>query len=397
MNRLKVERNIRFFYLFQLLREPLFWGPVMVIYINRVSGMGLSDIYFMEAIVLIFFFLMEIPSGAIADLLGRRRTMLIGYAFLTLDNLIFSLAVNPIMVWAANLTWAFGFSLVSGADSALLYDSLLFLNRARDYKKIYGRADSYRLVLISVCSIGTGYLATINIRLPIILSTVFIVANVLVIYFFAEPPVAKRLKYYDQKKHVSIIKEGFNVVFSKKKLLWIIVFVVLVQVVSKLWFFSYNMYFDLVSLPLVYFGWIFFLLNLVAAASSRNAHRMEKIFGEVGSMLLMVLTIAIPLLLMSYYVSALACLLVLWQNISRGYIKPFADDTINSYVDSKNRATAISIKSAAAGIGQFVGLMLFSYSLDIFGLIFSLKILGWFALIFGLALVYCFHKRNGKK
>ena len=170
----------------------------------------------------------------------------------------------------------------------------------------------------------------------------------------------------------------------------------MVQTVSKIWFFTYNMYFELVELPLAYYGWIFFPLNLVAAVTSYSANRLRLRFGEIGSMILMTSCLAVPILLMSYFVYPLSSLWVLLQNITRGFIGPFVEDEVHDKVVSKNRATAISIKSASVGVGQFIGLMIFSYLFDVFILTESLKILGWSTVVIGIILLYYFHKKNGK-
>lgn len=393
MNTRLAERNIKLFYVFQLLREPLFWGPILIIYISRVSGMNLAEIFFMEAVVLILLFVLEIPSGAIADLLGRKRALVIGYALLALDNLFFALASTPFMIWTANIIWVIGYALVSGADSALLYDSLFYLNREKEFMKIRGRSDAYRLALVAVCSIAAGYLAEINLRLPVFLSTFFILANLFNLLFMFEPPVVKYQQYY-WREHLQKIVDGLSLVWQAKKILWLIGFAVLVGTVSKIWFFTYNMYFELVELPLVYYGWIFFPLNLVAATVSHNADRLRRRLGETGSMLLMLGCLAMPILLMSYLVFPGSSLLIIIQNITRGLINPFVEDEVHAQVSSRNRATAISIKSASIGVGQFLGLGGFSYCLAAGGLIMSLKILGWATLGGGIVLMYCFLKNN---
>jgi len=395
MKQVQVERNIRLFYIYQVLREPLFWGPILILYINKVSGMSLSAIYFMEAIVLLMLMFLEIPSGAIADLIGRRRAMLIGYVILTGDNLAFWLADNPVMIWTADIVWVIGFALVSGADSALLYDSLLYLDRAGDYKKIFGRSTSYRFAATAIGSVASGYLYNIHICLPIALSTIFIAINIAVIFFLVEPLQCKN-RQYNWREYLETIYAGFSVIRRIKLLPWIIGCTVLIQTISKLWFFSYNMYFELVRLPVVYFGWIFCILNLVSALVSRNAHRLERFFSQTGSMILMLTTVTVPLLAMSYIVHQLSCLQTVWQNISRGYIDLFSNDEIHTYAKNGEGATAISVKSAMVGIGQFIGLMLFSFSLNKIGLLSSLQILGWWSLMIGFFLIYFFHKKHGK-
>ena len=65
--------------------------------------------------------------------------MVIGMSILVLDSVLFGIGDSPAWMWAANLAWAFGYSLVSGADSALLYDTLVAAGRTDDFKRIEGR------------------------------------------------------------------------------------------------------------------------------------------------------------------------------------------------------------------------------------------------------------------
>jgi len=391
MDRLRVNRNIFLYYLFQLLREPLFWGPILITYITSVSGMSLSEIYFMESVILWILILLEIPSGALADLIGRKTTILIGSCLLAGDLFLFSLANSALTIWLANACWAVGFSLVSGADSSLLFDSLKYLQREWDFKKIEGRSISFRFFLIAVSSIVTGYLAEVNIRLPIYCSLLFVVINCLIVFFMVEPPVFEENKYHF-RKHFDLIKVSVFFVANNIKIKWIIGFTILVAGISKVWFFSYNPYFELVDLPIVYFGWIFFLCNMVGALSSYFANSISKKFGNLGSVVLMSLTIALPVFIMGAWVGQLACLLVLMQNIARGYRTPFIGNFLHQYLDSNNRATVISIKSALSGLSEFIMLVAFGILLDIYPLPFCLQLMGMIMALGGLFFMITYFK-----
>ena len=391
MNTKQAERNVRLYYWFRLLDEPLFWGPILITFISRVSGMSLSDIYFMESICIIGLFLLEIPSGALADLIGRKKTIFFGSLFLLADIILFASASAPWMIWTANLIWVVGFSLISGAETSLLFDTLKFLGRENEFKKIEGRAIAYRLFLIALCSIGVGYLAEVNIRLPVYLSAFFKMFFCLVCYLFVEPPFSGQGKY-NWRKHLEMMKISVLFVANHQKVKWIIAFTVLVGVISKIWFFTYNPYFELVELPLKYFGWIFCGLNLVAATSSWFSDWLSKKLGDLGSIILIVIVIAIPIILMGSFVSQTMVFLVILQNIARGHLTPFVGHFLHQYLDSENRATVVSIKSAVSSFGQFVGLGIFGWLLGIFSLPTCLIFLGITMLIGGLVLLFSYQK-----
>lgn len=386
MEKIKAERNIKLYYWFRLLDEPLFWAPILITFIQRVSGMSLPQIYFMESICIILMIVLEIPSGALADIIGRKKTIFLGSLFLLADIACFSLANSPQMIWSANLIWVVGFSLISGAETSLLYDSLKLLGRESEYKRIEGKAVSYRLFLIAICSIAAGYLAQIDIRLPVFLSVFFKIFFCWVCYLFTDPPMSNEGRY-QIKDHLNLMKISILFVANHKKVKWVIGFSVLIGVVSKMWFFTYNPYFELVDLPLTYYGWIFFLLNAVAAVGSYCSDWLTRKLGDFGSLVLIILVIALPLMIMGTFVCQAMSLMVLWQNIARGHMHPFMGHFLHQYLDSANRATVTSIKSAVNSFGQFIGLLLFSWVLTVISLPQALQALGLFSLVAGVWLL----------
>ena len=135
-----LERNIKLYQAFQAFVEPIFWGPILILFLNKAAKMTLPEIFFMESIVVAAQIFLQLPTGTIADLIGRKKTMFIGSLFFVADNLFFASANCPWLAWTGNILWVIGFSLVSGADSALLFDSLRILGRENEYKKIQGKS-----------------------------------------------------------------------------------------------------------------------------------------------------------------------------------------------------------------------------------------------------------------
>jgi MFS family permease len=207
----------------------------------------------------------------------------------------------------------------------------------------------------------------------------------------SEPPVSEETKY-GFRKHINLMKDSIFFVITNSKIIWIIGFVVLIQGISKVWFFSYNPYFELVDLPIIYFGWIFFLLNIVGAVSSYFADYISRKFGELGSIILIIVVISMPVFMMGSYVSKLACLLVLMPNIARGYLTPFIGNLLHHYLDSKNRATVISIKSAVNSFGQFLFLVLFGLLFNIYSLPVCLEIMGFITIVGGVIFIITYFK-----
>jgi MFS family permease len=67
----------------------------------------------------------EVPTGAFADLYGRKTSLMLAALFIVIACVIFGLGNNIWHFMIANIIFGLGVSLNSGADSAFIYDSLL--------------------------------------------------------------------------------------------------------------------------------------------------------------------------------------------------------------------------------------------------------------------------------
>jgi len=390
MNLRQVQSNVLLYKFYQALREPLFWGPVLIIYIQKVSAMSLAQIYQMESVCVILLFVLQIPTGAIADLIGRKKTMLAGSILLLGDCLMFGLARSSQEIWIANILWTFGFSLITGADSALLYDTLATQQRSDHYKLVDGRSNAYRFLLFSLASPVAGYLAATNIRLPVLLGIPSLLATCIIICFMVEPP--RTDKDIAKKKIQDIMKLSVLFVAKNKRVKWIILYTALLGVIGKVWFFTYNPYFELVSLPLEYYGWIFFALNVVAAFFSYFAHEIAKRFGPMTCFTVMVLITALPIILMGALTILPMVWLVLFQNVTRGYLRPFMGQYLNDHLESERRATVSSVQWAVDALAQFVFLGIFGLVLKVVNLPVALIMLGVGTLLIGSYLLIEYRK-----
>ncbi|KKS30668.1 MAG: major facilitator superfamily [Parcubacteria group bacterium GW2011_GWC2_42_11] len=129
MEREKALRNITLYKWYVVFREPLMWGPILISCLTELGHMKLGEIYFMEAIVLFGYIFLEPPSGALADLIGRKKMVVIGAGCEVVSIAWFACIQTPFDVWSANIVWMIGASFSSGANTSLIYDTLAELDR----------------------------------------------------------------------------------------------------------------------------------------------------------------------------------------------------------------------------------------------------------------------------
>jgi len=378
------ERNVRLYKWYMTLRKPVLWGPILISGIIHLGQMNLPEIYFMEAIVLVGTIILQVPTGALADLIGRKKTVIIGSILYAISAMWFALMRTPFDVWGANIAWMLGASLCSGADSAFLYDSLKSVGKESEYKKIDGEATGNQLLIVAFCALATGYLAEYSLRLPLLLSIPGVLFSAAIPFFFKEPRTEKKFSATEQ---MGMMHTGISFVMRHNKVLWIIGFTTLINVAGKIWFFTYNPYFELVNLDLKYYGVVFFLLGVIAWFFSKYAHRISEKIAERNIVVLIVALVGFPILVMGSCISVVSVCMIFPQNIVRGFMRPFFGDLLNRQLGSENRATVISVQSAVSGLAQFVALGGFGYALAALGLPLCLQVLGVITMALGITAI----------
>lgn len=119
-------------------------------------GYSLWQIGLAEGVYHAVSLLCEVPSGMMADLLGRKRTLVCGGAFIVSYNLLMAFAPNIFVVCLAMGLNALSNTMFSGTDSALVYDSLKQADRESDYLSV-----SANSAQISMLAMALGSLASL--------------------------------------------------------------------------------------------------------------------------------------------------------------------------------------------------------------------------------------------
>ncbi len=394
MNEGESRRNVLLYRLYVIFNEPLFWGPILIVSLQKLAGMSLPEIYYMEAIVLCICVVLDIPSGALADVIGRKQTIIIGRVFLFGSILFFAIMTNATEAWVGNILWAIGYTLQSGADTSLLYETLKERGREDKYKKVQGQAVGARLVLVAFCSLVVGLLAEIDLRLPLLLCLPFALIPLVSSFFWREPIQTEK---YSVQKQVETLMQGASFVLRSVEVRWMVGFAALIMSTSKVWFFTYNPYFELVGMPIAHFGIIFFLLNIVAWLSSHYAYKIEQALGERRCVLVTVLCVGGPIMLMALIPIHPFAYLVVVQNVVRGFMRPFFEDYIHYHISASEsgniRATVMSAQTTVANLTAVAGLTGFGFLVGHLSLLNSLLILGTLCLVLGMLSYWSYLRR----
>lgn len=399
MDRKLLERNLKLYVWYVLLGQPLFWGPILLTSIMSLGKLSLPDVYLMEAVVMLGFSVVEVHTGAVADVIGRRITIILGKTLQIIGMIWFSCMQTPFDAWGANIVFMLGISFCSGSDRALIMTSLKRMGYNDEgakskFAEITSKAQAHSLLLMGCTSLLSGFLAEVHIRIPLFLSIPGMLVCTCIVCFFTEYPngTEKKKKKKSLRDRVrdflvdvkETIIQGFKVFKKTKVLWWLVLTFALLDISSKTWFFSYNSYFELVDIPYRYFGLIFFLLNVVGWYFAKNAKRIMETTNRKCIVSIMILTIGVPIVLMGVFIYPVSAGLVVFQNYTRGVARSMFTSEIHHQIHSEElRATVDSWGSAIHCTLEAITLLLYRMSLNYNGFTFTLILLGCIVLFFG--------------
>jgi len=374
------ESNITKYYWFKILSDPFFIGPIITIFL-LARGLSLAEVFLLQAIFGFGVMLLEIPTGAISDMLGRKKTMVIGAMALAAGIIIYAFSHTFMNFLIGELMFSVGVALISGADSAFLYDTLKRLKREKEYTKIEGKAHSYVFAAAVPGTGVAGFLATADIALPFYATIITILASVFLAISLKEP-MKRHMKKYNVKTHISQMKHGLKLALKTRSILWILLFIGIMGGFGRVGFWFYQPYMQQAGVDIAMFGIVFALLNVVAAISSRFAGPIESRIGEGASFFLMALVMIASFMLMGSYVVYLGFMFFFLQQFVRGFSSPILNGYINMHVKTRERATTLSIGSMFVRIIGSTMLIVMGYATNIFSLQTSILLTGVLLFIF---------------
>jgi len=184
-------RNIYLLYVNAALRGLEFYIPIYALYLQE-ELFSIFNVTIILAINAIAIILLEIPTGALADMFGRKIT-LIGSGFSSIIFLVLIFVGDSFMVFVlAVIFQALGYTLASGTTDSLLYESIqaIDVESRPSFKKAVGILHSLWPIGASVSSIIGGILAKQSMKLPILVTIMpFIIAFFAL--FLVENPTIK--------------------------------------------------------------------------------------------------------------------------------------------------------------------------------------------------------------
>lgn len=407
-------RNIRLYYFFRALSCAHMFKPFTYFYC-RSRGLSVLEFMLLYTIFSAAVILLEVPTGAWADRLGRRKSMAVGAGLMGFASLGYMAAYGFGAFAICEFVFAVGLTLTSGADSAFLYDTLKQGGREEDYRRMEGQGSSAKHVGLMLAALIGGFLAMLDLRLPYIATAVVCFAAVGVALGMSERRIWTRaprepdggggegpsegnvganegsvqpagfdgaagpvaVGAYGFRQALDFrwralrryMVEAVRTISKKPALLWAIFYSTMIFVIIRMSDALYQPVLKKQGFGFLAMGAVFAVLNLMGAISARSINSITKRFSEKLVLWALPVILIVSYMLLDALGPVMCVMLMLAQYSVTGAYSPFTKSLINHEIDSSHvRATVLSAESATkrlavAAVSPFLGWLISSVSL----------------------------------
>lgn len=364
----KLKRNLPLDYINAFLTNLNMQSVVWVLYLSY-CGLNLAEIGVIEGIYHATSILCEIPSGAAADLLGRKRSMILS-RICTACSCVIMLFSKSFGLFAVSFAiQALGNNLNSGSEEALVYDSMRSIGQEEQYLKVYGKLNIIIEVSQGLATVLGGVLADYSYFWCYSACLVIAVSSLLPVLLMSEPPCTGAAKRQESIRHMICLhfKASFGILKSDSRIMKIIVYYsVVFAAETLLFFYSQQYYFELgynkTSISLI--------LLAVSLVSCLGAAMSEKIYRKFRKRTKNVAAFAIGTAILCYgfqnaLLSAPAFAAAGFFNSA---LYPIQSEALNQLIPSEQRATLISVDSMFFSVAMILMFPLAGFLADLWGL-----------------------------
>lgn len=354
--------------------------PVLIPYF-LFEGLSMRKILELQAIFALTVAVMEVPSGYFTDLVGRKISLCIGALLIGTSFTLFyySHTFPNFIVYEIILGTAF--SLISGSDVALLYDTFDTLEQKLEginSQKAIANVHFSKNVSEGLAAILSGFLIIYSWQTIKFTQMVVSWLPLLIAISFVEPEYEK----LDRKNHWKNFKYIWQKIFVENCLLRYIFFNLVFWGLASffaLWLYQKSWMEE--RIDLIHFGYIWAFYNFLVGLSSKLAPRVEGTFGPKRSIILIAGCMIFGYFGLTLFKSYWVVFFPLFLQVGRGLTQVILRDALNTRIEAKFRATANSLQSL--GFRGFFGVFapLIGILIDKFGMSYAYGVLGVFFLL----------------
>ena len=341
---------------------------LMLVFQVQVVGLSPFQLVIMGTVMELTLVLFEMPTGVVADVYSRRRSVLIGTTVIGASLLLQGLwpAFWPTLL--AQVVWGIGYTFVSGALQAWITDEV-----GEDaVQPVFTRGVQLGLGFTIGGTLLAGVVGQVDLRLPMICAGTgyVLLAGVLLVVMpetaFQPVPSSEREGW---GRFSTVVRRSITVARRRPLIRGFAIVALLVgmssETVDRLWVARILESFTLPPLAgssgtALWFSLFALIGTLVSLLASLLANRLAKrhlrALHPGGLLAMLVLVQAAGVVAFALVGSVVVALAALWiSDACRALAEPVQAAWLNRGLDSRSRATTLSLIGQMDALGQVAG------------------------------------------
>lgn len=372
-----VETTIPKYYIAEVLSSSSFILPISILYLQSFS-ITYTQLGTLECINAAVILLFEVPTGVFADFFGRKLSTVLGRLFWAAALVSIGVGGSFSLFLVAYLIWGIGETFVSGASTALIYDTLKQIHREDDFLKIKGNTLLLTSASVILGSIAGAYLYQVNKRMPWLLFGLTYLLAALVTLTMEEPFHSDS----ETKSHYQHMRTSIQFSFSNKDVRFLIIFSVLSLIpLSVFTNLAEQPYLVHIGFSISRLGIIYALTRGVIGIASPFIFTIERRLGEKVSFFLVTAVYSAGFITLGLAAAPAVVVLVVLIYFSRDYQQALTETYINRHIPSFQRATVLSVKNLTVNACTTLYIVVGGVVLDILPLDSALLLFGVLTLV----------------
>lgn len=319
---------------------------IWVIFLQQERGLTLAQVTLIDVAFWISAAVGELPTGIVADTLGRKTSLAIGALMLAVGTLGWAYAPTLPLILITYVVMGIGLTFISGAEDAFFYESIQRAGRAHEYTRLVGLAGAVMLGAVAVGSVSSGLLATIDLKLPLVIGGLCDLACLGVILTFKEAQTLEKSEGKARKSYFAVLRQAIALIWSRPNLRYPIFYLALVPVISGVMEIIFLQPQALaLGVPIAAIGVLVMVVQIGNMLGASWADRIRKRFGETRVLYIAPAVIISSLLLLAALQIFPALVFIALIGFLTAVLRPILLNRIQGEVPDEIRATIISVQS----------------------------------------------------
>lgn len=345
---------------FRAIEMSLFPMAIITIFWMHEIGLSMTEIFALQAIFAGTTGVLEFPSGFVADRIGYRTSLVVASAFTLAGWTVYLFSPGFWTIAVAEVVLGMGLSLISGTDSAILYESLVDSGEEERFTAWHGRGRFFGQAAEGSAALFAGLLYAISPRAPFVLEVMIWGAGVIVALRLVEP-----------SRHRPVVGRAFQhmagiftrIARGAPRLRAVMFLTVALAMTSFIPVWIIQIYAERAGVAVSWLGPMWAAANYIVALGALSSARFARTFGLMPGLLICIALAAVGYVGLGITTAWWGFVFYFFINLMRGLNASILNHEEQRLIPSADRAAFISarnfaFRSAFVVIGPVVGLSL---------------------------------------